>query len=138
PGPQHGDALTSHLGKGVGHGSDDTADAGAQDGIGARRRLAVVAAWFQRHVERGISGRLASRRQGMDLRVGLAETLMPALAYRLAGADDNGADERVWLDLATAPFRQLQGTTHPLPLGWVHAFNLTESPSPGRLPEAVF
>ena len=50
-------ALAGDLRKRVAHGGHDAADAGADDRIGAGRRLAVMAARLQRDVERGAAGR---------------------------------------------------------------------------------
>ena len=47
---QQGDALPRDLGEWVRHGCDDASDAGLDHGIGAGRRLAVMATWLQRDV----------------------------------------------------------------------------------------
>ena len=51
--------------------------------------------------------------QGVDLGMRPAKALMPALADHLAIPHDYGANKWVWLDVAAAALRKLQGAAHP-------------------------
>ena len=71
------------------------ADAGSDERVGARRRLAEVAARFERHVDVGtacVSTRLAQR-EHLGVRVPGAR--MEALAHDATVAHDDAADERI-------------------------------------------
>ena len=105
--PAAGDARVGIL-----DGADDAADAGRDDGVGARRRGAVMRAGLQRHVQ-GRPARLRPRAaQGFRLRVRTAaaggDTARDHLAGRLIR--DDGADGRVWR--RRAALREPQGNRH--------------------------
>ena len=86
---------------GIVRADDHAPDPGLQDRVGARRRLALVTAGLQRHVQRRAAQVLqAARLDRVDLGVGAPKTLVPALAEHLAVARDHRADDRVGLDRA--------------------------------------
>ena len=91
-------------------GHHHPADAGLEDGRGARRRAAGVRARLQRDVHGGSGRVLAARGQGHALGVGLAGPGVEALADHGVAADDDGADERVGRRVPTGPLRQLDGS----------------------------
>ena len=76
-----------------------------------------MTARFQRDIERRPAGRVAGRLERVNLGVGPAEPLVPALADELTVADDDRADERVRLDEAAAALRQFKGPAHPVVVG---------------------
>ena len=99
---------------GILDGADDAADAGSDDGVGARRRGAVMRAGLQRHVQ-GRPARLRPRAaQGFRLRVRTAaaggDTARDHLSGRLIR--DDGADGRVWRRGAQPALREPQGNRH--------------------------
>ena len=100
------------LRKGIALGDDHAAHAGGQDGLRAGRRLAVVAARFERDVERGPGRPVAGHSQGLDLGMRPAEPPMPAFADDLRPLGDHAADHRVRLDEPLPPDGQFQGATH--------------------------
>jgi hypothetical protein len=101
-------AATRGLLRGIVGGDEDTPDPRLQDRLGAWRRLALVAARLQRHVQRRRAQvRHATCLDRVDLRVQTAELFMPALAQHLAVASDHGAHDRIGLDRAGAIARQL-------------------------------
>ena len=101
-----------NLGKRVGHGGHHAGDTGRKHGAGARRCLALVAAWLQRHVERRSAGPRSGNVQGFNLGVGLAEAAMPAFAHDLRAARDHAAHHRVRLDETLPLGGQFQGPLH--------------------------
>ena len=93
---------------GIVGGDHDAPDARLQDRLGARRRLALVAARLERHVQRRPAQvRHAAGLDRVDLGVRAAVFLVPALPQDLAVAGDHGADDRVGLDRAGAVAREL-------------------------------
>ena len=84
------------LGRVVG-GDDHARDAGLEDRVRARRRLAVVAARLERDVHRRAArvGVAAGRGERLALGVRPAVGGVEALAEHLAVADDDGADHRI-------------------------------------------
>ena len=95
------------LGRVVG-GDDHAPDARREDRVGARRRLALVTAGLQRHVQRRVGEILhAARLDRVDLGVSGAVAFVPALADHLLAARDDRADDRVGLDRAHAVLREL-------------------------------
>ena len=93
---------------GIVGGDDHAPDARLQDRVGARRRLALVAARLQRHVQRraGQIGEAACLDR-VDLRVRGAVFPVPALPEDLAVARHDRAHDRVRLDRAGAVAREL-------------------------------
>jgi hypothetical protein len=69
-------ARARHLRIGIRHGRHHACNPGLQDGIDARRRLAMVRAWFERDIERaprrGAGRRSASSRRAAGRRPGPA------------------------------------------------------------------
>ena len=84
------------------------------DGHGPRagRRLALVAARFERHVERGRRPPGCPPRRGPRSRRGPAKPPMKTLADGLVPLANHAADHRVRLDPPLAPRRQLQRPPH--------------------------
>ena len=70
-------------------------DAGLDDGVGARRRLALMRARLERHVHRGALRRLLGAAQRLDLGMRAAAGLRPAAADDDAILDDHRADRRI-------------------------------------------
>jgi hypothetical protein len=80
-------------------GDDEPRYPGLSDRIGARRRLAAVAARFERHVQRRAS-EVATLRGADRLHLGVRspESLVKSLPEHLVVAADHRADERVRAD----------------------------------------
>jgi hypothetical protein len=74
----------------------------------------MMTARFEGDVQGGAARRLSGGGEGVDLGVRLAVTLVPALAYELAVAHHDRADEWIRLDATTAALGQLQGAAHPI------------------------
>ena len=114
---QRRQALAADVFVGVFHGCDHPGDLRLEDGFGAGRGLAVVAAGLQGDVQ-GRPGRVgpgrASGRDGLDLGVRAAETAMVAFAQDLPVADDDRADHGIGLDGPAAQGGQLQRPGHEL------------------------
>src|SRR5581483_11638732 len=106
--PQALEAATVHERVRVARADDDARHAGRDDGVGARRRAAVMGAGLEGHVERRPARPLARLLERDRLRVTDGVVLVPALADDLPVADDHGADERMVADLAAAAFRELE------------------------------
>ena len=111
-GLQFGDAAALDLREGIARGDDDAAHARGQHGPRAGRRLAVVAARFERDVERGPGRAVAGDLQGLDFGMRLAEAPMPALADDFGPLGDHAADHRVRLDEPLPSDGEFQGATH--------------------------
>src|SRR5947209_27427 len=75
---------------------DHAGDTCGDDRIGARRRLADMRTWFQRHIDRGAARGLASATERHRLGMGTATGLGPTAAYDDAILDHNCADGRIW------------------------------------------
>ena len=112
-GAQKRGPLAGHLRKRIAHGGDDAPHAGPQHGISARRRLAVMAARFERDVERGTLSGSTGFGQRVDLGVRFAVLAMPAGADKFLVAHHDGADERIRLDGTAAALGQCEGLPHP-------------------------
>ena len=98
------------LGRVVG-ADHDAREPGRDDRVGARRRLALVAAGLERHVERrAVRGRRRRRRDRLDLGVRAAVGAVPALAQDHAVARDDRAHDRVGLHVAQPVVGELDGT----------------------------
>jgi hypothetical protein len=106
------DAATGDLWERIAHGDDDALNPGGYDRFGARRRLAVMAARFERDVHRRACKALTSRSECIDLSMRAAKSLMPAFADDLAAANDHAADHGVRLDITLPAARKLQRTEH--------------------------
>jgi len=96
---------------GVVRGDHHAPDAGLQDGLGARRGLALVAAGLQRHVQGGSAQILQpAGLDRVDLRVGGSVAFVPALPKDRPVAGDDRANDRVGLDGPPPVVRELDGT----------------------------
>ena len=91
-------------------GAHHAADAGGDDGVGARRRAAVMRAGLQRDVHGLAPGPRAGAGQRVPLRVRAAALLRPAARDHLAGGlvGDDGADGRVGRGAAQHATRHAQ------------------------------
>jgi len=69
--------------------------AGFDDGIGARRRFALVRTWLERHVESGALRRFLGAAQRLDLGMRAATFLRPAATENDAVLHDHRADGRI-------------------------------------------
>ncbi len=92
---QPGEAAAVRLRVRIAGRRHDAGDSGRDDGVGARRRAALVRARLERDVERRAAGLLARRLERDHLGVRPAGPLVPALADNLAVGDDDRADDRV-------------------------------------------
>jgi hypothetical protein len=63
---------------GIFDGGNDTLDAGLDDGVGARRRLAVMRTWLQRHIERRAMRGALRLLERLDFGMRTAAGLSPA------------------------------------------------------------
>jgi hypothetical protein len=121
----HGDAgsgqscqpLSGNLRIGVGHRHDDACHAGRDQRVGARRRAAVMAAGFQRHIDGCTTRRFAGRPQCVYLGVRFAGTYMPALADHPAVAHDDAADPRIGRGRPQSPRGEPERTRHEFVVG---------------------
>jgi hypothetical protein len=77
-GAQHRVAAPGYLGIGIFDRRDDSRYSGCDDCLGARRRLTVMGAWLQRHIERGAVCRRSGPAQRLGLGMGTAARLGPA------------------------------------------------------------
>jgi hypothetical protein len=93
--PQPRMALARHFRVGVFERRDDAGNAGGDDGVGARRRSAVMRAGFERNVKRRAAGGLAGAAQHLDFGMRPATTLRPAAADDDAVFDEHRADRGV-------------------------------------------
>ena len=100
------------LRKGVVLGHDHAADARGQHGLGAGRRLALVATRFEGDVERGPGRPIAGDSQGLDFGMGAAKPPMKTLADDFRPPGNHAADHRVRLDEPLPPDGKFQGAAH--------------------------
>jgi hypothetical protein len=115
----HMHATPSHEGIGVEGADDHAANTGADDELGTRWSLAIVAARFETDIEGGIliinalgMGLLcAAEAVGFGMRTTIL--LVPALGEDAAGgvADQDGAHHRVGCDIVLAQASELEATS---------------------------
>ena len=106
-------AASGHQRIGILHRRHDALYAGGDQGVGAGRRAAHMAARLQRDVNRGIAGGgIPGGAQGQHLRVGLASTHMPAFACHAAILDDDRANARVGRCREEPMFGKPKGLRH--------------------------
>ena len=87
-------ALAGDSGDLIGGGDLDVGYAGGEDGLGAGRRLAVVAAGFKSYEEGCAGGRLTVTGgvgDGLDFGVGAAVAMVPAPADNTTVVNEQGA-----------------------------------------------
>ena len=106
---------------GVGRSNDDACDVRFDDGFGARRLLAGVAAWLEGYVEgcafgRGVAG-LAVGKSGA-FRMKIAAACVPAFRDDFAIAHEHGTYERVGVRESRAAARELNGSAHVFDIGF--------------------
>ena len=108
---QHFDAA-SRFGIGIAHRRDDAPDAGGTDGVGARRRLAVMRARLEGDDERRPARLVAGREQRRELGVRTAILGVPPLRDRFIAAEHHGADEGIGGDATPSTPRELERAAH--------------------------
>ena len=96
-------AAAAHARIGIAHAEDDAAHAGREDGVGARRRAAVVVAGLERDVQRRAAAARAGITQRFDLTVRTAGAAMVAASDDPPAGDDHGADRRIGTGAPEAP-----------------------------------
>src|ERR1043166_926866 len=101
-----------HFGIGVLQRRDDTFDPGTDNGVGARRRLALMRAWLERDVHRRALGGLLGALERLDLGMGAAAVLRPAARKDDAVLDDHGADRRIGPGVAEATPAEIERQRH--------------------------
>ena len=109
--PAAGDARIGIL-----DGAHDTRQSGADDGVGARRRHAMVRARLERHVHGGAACARAGARDGLGFGMRAPARRRPAAGDDLARAliGDDGADGRVGGRAAEPARRDAQRDLHHL------------------------
>ena len=86
-------ASSTHLGIGIGHGSNHATNSGSDQSVGARGRAALVRVWFEIDVERAAAGFVAGLLEGAHFSVLHAIVGVNTRAYDVAlRVDDHGAD----------------------------------------------
>jgi hypothetical protein len=106
-----------YRGKGIQHGGNDPSNASAKDRVGARRRLAVMAARLEGHVERGPERLFSGAIQRVHFSMSLPVLFVPAFSNDTAIANDDGANERVGLDMPAAAFGEFEGAQNVIVIG---------------------
>ena len=91
-GAKSGMALPDHFGIGILDRRHHAGNASGNDGVGARRRLADMRAWLQRHIKRGAARGLAGALERLRLGMGTAARLRPAAPDDDAVLDHDRAD----------------------------------------------
>src|SRR5262245_39288946 len=107
-------AAAGDFGKRVTHRNDNACNGGLDDRVGTRRSLAPMAARLKRDIKSRSPSRWSGRGQCMDLRVGLAELLVPTFTNNSAVAHEDGADQRVRFHKSLPSPRKVQGQLHPV------------------------
>ncbi len=120
-------AASADLRERVAHRHDDPGDARCEDRLGAGRRLAVMTAWLESHVESRAGGGSTGVRKCDYLGVRAPESFVMAFTGELPIANHDRPDQRVRLDPSTATLRLLEGPPHP-----VHVFVLAQDSSHER------
>ena len=101
----------------VKHADDHPPDFVFNHGIHARRRLAVMAAGFQRDVQRGPAHIFFSVLESVHFRVVAAEVVMVSVCDDAAFFNDYRADHRIRADFTQPAARQLQRQPHEFFIG---------------------
>ena len=96
--------------------NDDPGDPGREYRVGARRRVAGYGARFERHVERRTGRPRPRLRDGVDLGVGSAVSLVETRPHDLAVTDYHRADDRIGAGRPAAALRQLERPLHVRPV----------------------
>ena len=104
--------VARHKRVGIEHAHDHARNAGLDKRLGARRRLARMAAGLQGDIGRGTGRRLAASRKRLPLGMGTAETVVPALADDTAVSHNDGADKGVGARPSRSAPGQLNGSGH--------------------------
>jgi hypothetical protein len=106
------ESAARHFLKRVLHRDDHAPDPGADDRVGAGRRLPGMTARLERDEHRCAPGTLAGGVERVHLGVRPAEKLMMPLADDRLARDDDGAHGRVGLHASETPLGQCQRTRH--------------------------
>ena len=85
---------------------------GANQRLGAGRRLAVMTTWLQRNIGGRAGSALACFRQRVDLGMRAAKWFVKSLANDFAVAHDHAADHRVRLNGSLTSHRQSERLGH--------------------------
>ena len=109
---QTGEAAAVDERVGITQGDHGALDAGSQQSVGTRRRVAVVTAGLERTEEGGAGGSLAGFAQGDGLGVVGAGSAMPAASHDLPVGHQHGAHERIGVCEATASLGQPERLSH--------------------------
>jgi len=111
-GAQLGDALAGDARIGILDRYDDADEPGGDQGVGAGRRPAPMAARLEADIGGGAAGSRAGAGQRLGLAMRPAARLGPAAPDDAAVPDDDAADRRVGPDLAEAAPRQRDRRAH--------------------------
>ena len=93
-------------------GKENTGETGVPDRFTAGRRLAVVPARFQGHVEIGAPASIGRLRDEFYLRVRSAPPAVPALPNDFSVADGDGPHRRIWRDAPQPPSGEAESPSH--------------------------
>jgi hypothetical protein len=107
---------TGRNGIGISHCGDDTSYAGRNDGLDARRLLALMCAGLEGHDQSRPTSPLTRLCQCHRLGVPVAVLGMPPFTYRLVSCENYGPDERILLDSSPTPHCEIEGAGHGLTL----------------------
>ena len=109
---QSRDALSGNNRIRIDHRADDAPDALLDETLGTRRRLAVMRAWLQRHIERRAFRTDFAILNRFDFRMRRAEFFVPALSDDASVFDEHGTDHRIRPRESPPARRQLQRARH--------------------------
>ena len=101
--------------EGVSHGDDDSRDTGGEDGVGAGRGFADMAAGFERDIEGcppHVFGVFGGRAKGVDFRVRAAEVFVIAFGNDPVALRDDGADHGIRFDVALTVLGERECAVH--------------------------
>ncbi|MNF78608.1 hypothetical protein D3C84_607990 [compost metagenome] len=96
----------------IAHRCHHPGNPGIHQCFGTRRRAAMVAARFQRHISGRAPGQLTGGAQGVDFGVRFAGTFMPAFADDLAVTHHHATDPRIGVRGVVTFARQFQRARH--------------------------
>ena len=98
----------------VSHGGDHPRYARSDDGVGARRLLAMMRAGLEGDDQRRPSSPITCICQRHSLSVPVAILRMPSFAYDFTIFEHHRTDERIMLNSPPTSQRQIEGTAHRL------------------------
>ncbi len=106
----------ARLGIGIADRRDDPSHARGPDGVGARRRLAMVRAGLEGHDQRSAPCLVACGNQRVQLRMGAAEFGMPPFGDDVLAAQHDGTDDGIRRNAPPAAPGELEGAAHRVEL----------------------